>query len=423
MTTNYPTTRIERLLLMLTLVLMPLEDQLPTIGDTSMLFLVFALLAAYVLATRVRALYRIVLHPLFLTAYIFLFFGFLNEFVRPSPGYEELSSSAFMIAGAVLIAALCRDKQALRGGMYAYIGAGIWLAALLFLTSYGALQMATAESYQEANRARNAIVGQIPLELDANKMALYVALGTSAAFALALSSRSLLRRAIFLGVALFCLVATFLPMSRGGIVICLGACSAVVLSFRARRIQALAAAAILGIGILSFVPKVVYSRMEVSTGARTQVYTAAIQSLPQYIAIGVGVNDYWGPWGFDHGFGVTRAGISGVMGAHNIFLQVSLYWGLASLVTLLLLLWQAARCLPKRCGDDALSLCLRGVATGVLLSTLFVHTLYDKHFSLALGLLVGARCWIWPTGTVRPTKQAHENLHRRDLRPAVARAA
>jgi hypothetical protein len=404
MTTSYPTTTVERLLLVATLVLLPLEDHIPTVAGFSLLFLLFALSAAYVAVHRGRALYRVVLHPAFVTAYAFLLVSFLMEFSYPNADYEDLSRIGFMLAGAVIIAALCRDEQAMRGGIYASIAAGVWLSVLLFTTSYGALQSATAISYQEASQTRAQILKDVPLELNANKMALYTALGTAAALSLTLTARSFHKRMLFLGITLFSLVATFLPMSRSGILVVIAACGVVTLTYRAKRAQAMALAVVLGIGIMSLVPGVVFSRMEVSTGARAQVYAAAIRNVPEYWATGVGVSNYWGEWGFEHGFGVTRNGISGVMGTHNIFFQTTIYWGGLSLLALFTVIWQGYHCLPQRSVSDSMALFLKGNAVAVLVSMFFVHTLYDKHFSIALGLLVSASCWLWPAGMAQAVK-------------------
>lgn len=407
-----PTTVVERSLLMALLMLLPLEDNIPVVGGFSILFLVFGVVASYVFLNRFRAMRRILFHPVFLTSYVFLFVSFLMESMHLNPNYGDLFRLGLMIAGAVLIASLCRDKVALRTSIYACIGAGIVLSSFLFLTTYGSLSAATATSYQEASQVREKVLGDVSIggeDINPNKAALYTALGTVAALALMLAARSLLRRALFLGIALFSLVATFLPMSRGGIVTVLVGCGVVMVTHRAHRIRTLAMALVLGIGIASWVPEAVYSRMDISTGGRAQVYEAALEHLSDYLLTGVGFSDFWGTWGEQNGFASHSK--LGITGAHNIFLQITIYWGLLSLLALLALIWQASRCLPGRCGDDALPLCLRGIATGVLLSTLFVQTFYDKHFSLALGLLVGAHCWIWPASAVRSAKRQHSRGH------------
>ena len=102
-------------------------------------------------------------------------------------------------------------------------------------------------------------------------------------------------------------------------------------------------------------------------------------------------------WRAQHRF----TGRTGVVGAHNCFFQVTIYWGLAGFLALLTVIWQAYRYCPKHCGNDTLALSLLGIVVSVGLMLLIVPNLYSKPFSLGLGLLVGARYWIWPTGSCR----------------------
>jgi len=131
--------------------------------------------------------------------------------------------------------------------------------------------------------------------------------------------------------------------------------------------------------------------------ARARIYKASVEYLPEYVLTGVGMANYWGHWGAQHRF----TGRTGVVGAHNCFFQVTIYWGLAGFLALLTVIWQAYRYCPKHCGNDTLALSLLGIVVSVGLMLLIVPNLYSKPFSLGLGLLVGARYWIWPTGSCR----------------------
>jgi hypothetical protein len=122
---------------------------------------------------------------------------------------------------------------------------------------------------------------------------------------------------------------------------------------------------------------------------RARVYTAAIEHLPEYLGSGVGVGNFWGPWGKRSSFGG--------LGAHNGFIQVTIYWGLAGLLALAAVIWQAYRCLPANCGKDVIGLCLAGTAVSLFMMLLITHNLYIKEFSLGLGMLVGAQRWVWST--------------------------
>lgn len=167
--------------------------------------------------------------------------------------------------------------------------------------------------------------------------------------------------------------------------------------------KALMFVCVLGLGIYMLVPNAVWSRMQFSTQvndgkmeARARLYTNAVNRLPEYIVAGVGVGNYWGDWGFKNGFGVRDH----VIGAHNTFIQITIYWGLLGLLAYLVILWCVYRAIPLRCGRDELAVALVGVIVSVGMLLFQSHNFYDKPFALGIGLLVGARQWIWPTGLV-----------------------
>jgi O-antigen ligase len=146
--------------------------------------------------------------------------------------------------------------------------------------------------------------------------------------------------------------------------------------------------------------------------ARARIYTAAVEHFPEYALTGVGVGNFWGAWGRHSNYAYGR----GVLGSHNVFIQVTIYWGLIGLLALIAVVWQAYRCLPRHCGSDTLSLQLLGISVAVLIWALTMHNLYAKEFSLVLGLLVGARRQIWPKGIV------HQATRKPRLpRPTLAR--
>lgn len=162
-------------------------------------------------------------------------------------------------------------------------------------------------------------------------------------------------------------------------------------------------ACVLGLGVYALVPNAVWSRMEFSTQvnngqmeSRAKLYTNALNRLPDYILSGVGAGNYWGDWGTKMGF-APRAHVKG---AHNTFIQIAIYWGIFGLFAYLLILWFVYRAIPSRCGRDELAVAMVGLM--VSLSTLLLqsHNFSDKPFALGMGLLIGARYWIWPTGSV-----------------------
>jgi hypothetical protein len=402
---RYGTTAIDQFLLMATVALLPLQDHLPSIAGFSIMYIIFGVLGGYVLLSRSRALARVWTHPVFLAAYVLLFLGFLVESIHPNSSYVELVRCGYMIAGAVLVASLCRDRKALRACVYGYLVASVWLSVLLLMTSYGALQGTIAVDFEEASQVRAEVFADKILQANLNMMAFICAQGAIVALVLALTASSRIRRCLFLSVALLCLIATFVPMSRSGIVIAIVTSLIVLFTYQGKRMRAMVAALALGIGVLIWVPDVVLSRLQYSTETRGDrmegralVYTASIEHLPEYVVTGVGAGNFWGWWAYSNGFGDDEWGVGG---AHNCFFQVTIYWGLAGLLALIAVIWRAYRCLPKRCGDDTLALCLQGIAFSLLLWMLAMHNFYAKEFSLGLGLLVSARHWIWPKGIVQ----------------------
>jgi hypothetical protein len=329
---------------------------------------------------------------------------------------------AQMLLGGVFVAALSRDLRALRVGMYGYLLAGLWLTVLLFLTTYGVLQGAKATNFEEATMVRSAVFSEQPLEVNLNRMAFFAAQGAVVALGLALTTQSMLWRNIFLGVTAACMVGAFLPLSRSGIIIAIASCAAVTLCYGMaqggahcnRFLKILLLIAALGSCVSILAPDAVLARFKFSTTyesgkteGRAEVYMASLTHLPHYIMSGVGAGNFWGSWGQRSHFYTGDS----VHGAHNGLIQVTIYWGVSSLVVICVLLSLAWRCLPRRCGTEALSLSLLGISVALMLYLMVTHVVSFKGFALGLGLLVGTRYWIWPRGVVS-TRVVRLTTHR-----------
>lgn len=408
------TTPAERFLLLVAMTTLPLEKHLPTVAGMSFSFLIFAVLAAYIIVNRPRALGEIWYHPVFVAAYAFVGVAFLLEFSSPLSRYDEIIRFAQMIGGAVCVAALCRDRSGLAVGLYGYIGAALWVSILLYLTSYGMLtEMGTTSSFQEASNLRTHL--DTGITANKNALAFVCTQGAIVAFALSLSDRFKHFRILLLGIGIFCLVAAFLPMSRGAAVISSVSVATILYVHGVKHGKALILASILGIGIYILVPDAVWSRMAFSTEvgqsgrmeARAHVYTTALNRLPEYIMAGVGAGNYYAWWGLEKGFSSLR----GLIGAHNALLQIAIFWGVLCLFMYLWFIWLVYRSIPLRCGRDELSLALLGVIVSLGMLVMDSHSFYDKWFAFGVGLLVGARQWIWPTGIVSAVEANKCPLH------------
>jgi O-Antigen ligase len=409
-----PATLVERLMLTFSIAILPLENHIPAMGRFSVMFLLFALMGCHVVLNRTKTVARTWLHPVFLTGYGLVLIGVMVESLHIHASYQFLSAVAQMFLGGVVVASLCHDRQALRAALHGYILAGVWLGLFLLVTSYGPLRNAVVSTFQEAGELRKITYENLALRVDLNTMSFYAAQGAAVALALTLNAATRRPRIVYGSFALICLLASFLPFSRGGIAIALASCATVMIVYTATRpsrlTHTLAVAVVMAVGLAYLVPSAILERLqystETSTGGRMEgrafVYSAAVRELPEYGLLGVGAGNFMSDWGEDSAFayvkGATRydLGETHLAATHNCFVQVTLCWGLPGFIALMVVIWQAYRCLPKAHRDDALALCLYGIAVSLLLRSMVVHNLYAKEFSFGLGLLVGTRLWIWP---------------------------
>ena len=401
------TTPAERFLLFTTPILLPLQEHIPTLAGMSVMFLIFAVLGAYVILNRPRTLGRIWCHPVFIAAYAFIGVSVLLEFSSPQSRYVEIFRFGQMITGMVCVATLCRDRSALTAGLYGCIAAALWVSLVLYLTSYGTLQGIQADSFHEASKARAQVFQEKAIEGNVNGLAHACSQGAIIAFALTLSESLKRRRNLLLGITAFCLVASFLPMSRGAAVISLVSFAAILYSYGAKHGKVIIILAILGLGIYMIVPDAVWSRMAFSTESRSGklegrawIYTTALNRLPEYVLAGVGAGNFHEKWGLEKGFAREYGGQVVAYGAHNAFLQIAIYWGTFGLLGFLLIIWAVYRSFPFRSARDSLSLALVGVAISLGLQLTQSHVFSDKWYAIGIGMLIGARQWIWPTGVV-----------------------
>jgi hypothetical protein len=407
------TARIERFFLIAIIVLVSQDRSL--IAGFSLSSVVFFMCGVYVLLRRPRPLARVLSDRLFVTVYILLGLASLIEFFHPAASYSEIFRITQMFVGAIIIASLCRDRSALRAAMHGYLIAGVWLSAQLFLTSFGVLGGATATDFEEASRLRQEVFKDASVYFSSlvSINAAVVALAST------LTARAPHRRYLYLTIAVFCAIAGSLTLSRSAVIMLIGSLATVVFASGVKRGRTIFIVAVTGAAIFMLIPDVVWSRftlqMDTQRGhheARVRLYIAAMENLPDYVMTGVGAGNFWGAWGRQTNFHV---GTQSVSGAHNVFLQVIIYWGLPALLTLIAVVWQAYRCFPRRCGADVLSLQLLGVSVAALIMSFSMHSLYAKDFSLVLGLLVGARCWVWPRGGLQ-TATRKRRLPRPSLR-------
>ncbi len=400
------------------MIILPLENYYPPVAGMTVSFLMFGVLAAYVIVNRPRTLGGIWYHPVFIAAYAFIGVSALLEFSSPLSRYVDIIRFGQMIGGAVCVAVICRDRSALTVGLYGYITTALWVSIVLYSTGFETLQGMDADGFDQSSRLRNQAFGDKPLGAGINGLAFLCAQGAIVAFALSLSDRWKHFRIRLLGAGAFCLIASFLPMSRGVAVVTLVSFATILYAQGFRYGKGLIFAAILGMSVYMVVPDAIWGRMVFSTEtkngkmeSRAQLYATAFDRLPEYIVTGVGAGNFFGKWGLEKGFARSHQGVTIAHGVHNTFLAITIYWGILGVLMFLWIMWHVYRSIPSRCGYDELSLALLGISVAIGLFLFQTHGFYDKPFAFSIGMVVGARQWIWPTGIVSEVMET--NVRRR----------
>jgi hypothetical protein len=393
-----PTTRADRLLLFLTIVLLPLENHFPAVGGASVLFVLFGLLALYLFVRHPQAVVQVLPHRVFVAAYLFLLVSVIGEFSSPSPIYLDIARFAFMIAGSIVVASLCRDELALRGCLYGYMCAAAWMSVVIFSTFFQSTHNATASDYTEASMIRSSVFGNGPVRADLNTMGFVCVQGAVVSYAFGMAKRELKRLITFLGIAVVFTTASLCTMSRSTVIMTLITCGVIVLRLGLKHGKGILIAIVFISAVLWAAPDVTWVRLGAGIQgsasedgrleSRFALYEAAFDHLPEYVLTGVGQGNCLTDWGLKSGF-VDCAWV------HNSFLHVTIFWGLPALLAFILLIYWAYRCIPSSSGRDRLELAVLGIAVSGFLYLFFVHNFYDKLFALALGILAGGDYWIW----------------------------
>ena len=74
-------------------------------------------------------------------------------------------------------------------------------------------------------------------------------------------------------------------------------------------------------------------------------------------------------------------------------------------------MYYAYKCLPKKCGNNPLSLAVLGFAVTTFVGMCVSHGIYAKSYSFTLGILVGTQCWLWPAGETQLLGRCPENVN------------
>ena len=415
---HYATTRVERTALFSIVVLLPLQDYLPTISGLSTLWIMFAILGAYVLLNRPKALARVVRHPVFLAFYLLVLLGLVLESYHSHSDYQSILRLAQMGGGGVLIATVCRDPKAVKALALGVMVAGLWVSVYSLMLAVGVFSGASVVGFSQASALRSQIWVGNELSFNPNGAAAAAAGGAVVATTFLLASPVARYRwllALILGISV---LGAFSTMSRGGIgnlIISLVVVLVVSSGGIGRRGVLLVGLTLL---VVLLVPDVVWERMTFTldpegeaAGARTRVYAAALHYIPEHIWLGVGSGNFWGEWGLQSQFASLRAQDYSVSGSHNSLAQITLLYGLPGLVLFLLVIWRLYRHIPDRSSRWPFErLLIVGLGVSALVHLQVTHGYYNKSFSVVIGLIVGFGTWVWKREREQRPIQAIERL-------------
>lgn len=401
--------KLDRVMLFITVCATPVLDIPPSLGPVSMAWLWYAIVAGYVFARHNTLIPRAATQPIFLAGAFFIITGVLMEAAHPQPSFSDFIRFAQTLIGAGMIALLCQDRKALKTGIVGMILFGVVIAGILLFTKYGRMSHAHVQGYSEATDLRAELFEERGLFSDLNRVGFLCGLGGVGALVLTLGSVGWLGRLFWLGLGTLCFLGSSMTFSRSGMLVGVIAGLVVLGASGKKVIPGLIAASLLAVLLYAFMPPAVLERYKPNANAgsgkqeaREKIYTRVLQTFPQYWLTGVGAGNY-NDWAREVDITLRD---NDPKGAHNSFFQVWIQWGILGVATFTLFIVTTFRALPKGVGKDPLALALLGMGAAMVLRLCFTHNYYVKDFSAIIALLAAARLWIWPDG--RTVTEAEE---------------
>jgi hypothetical protein len=401
----------ERILIFLTVFIVPFENDIPLVGRFSAPFVLFAIMGAYIFVFRLTALRRVISSGPFVLVTLFLLVAALTESFHQDSNFLAIGRTAQTAAGGVLLASLCRDARALRALMWGCILSGTLASWVLIRDGYSLLSSFGASDFISANQARLAFQEAATIEENFNTLSRVAALGAALGLLLALRRGGGRLRMVAITGTVICLIGLFLPMSRGGMIS--GAfLIAIVLYYSPVTLGKKAFVVIaLTVVVMTLVPRVVFQRAQVVTAGRyadtrLMMYTAAVSNFPEYVGTGVGAGNF-SRWGMKAGFPSRERAIW----VHNSFLQVFINWGIIPLFLYGCVFWFAFRTIPKNKNRDIHITGMLVLLVSLIMTLAFSHVLWTKYMAIALGAVVGLSRWARPF-RVRQADWTHLNMKR-----------
>jgi O-antigen ligase len=269
-------------------------------------------------------------------------------------------------------------------------------SCITLLTILGGLGASMYSAYMFFGTGR--AIGRVSLAegstlSDPNFFAVTLLLPLSLSFGGVLSGRTWLRRGLFLVATGVIALAVFLTMSRGA----LAAAAAITIVFLVRlRLNWRLLLPVIAAGVaLLFMPQLFFERMQEAASTRMvgrqDIWQVGIHSLKSYGAFGAGLEN------FQHAFqryaGTSRFSVGDQRNSHNIYLCVSVEFGILGMLFLFLAVRSHLRAFPqptKNILTSAKLVAFEAACWGILIAGFSVDILWRKAFWFVWALSVGA---------------------------------
>jgi O-antigen ligase len=387
------------ILAVLPVLVIPFENQVRIVGFSLAKLTIIPLFLG-VMALSFKDWIRVLRHKVFISAAVFVIVCSIVESFHPQSDWEFIYRTLQMFMFGTLIATVSIDRETFHRLLYAIAVICSLLAVYLVYNFYGIVNMEVS-GFKQAGTLRDKAFEQMSLETGINILGYTVGLGAVVALSYLFSSKTKMWRIFWGGIYVLCAIGSFIPLSRGAFVAFIIG-SLLVLSRNFTKVLnpgAIALFIVIGITVVSLVPEALTERYMVSNSeqevmsnkkeGRVLVYTAALDSLPEYWMFGIGAGNYWNGWAAEHGFGrVTPNGFA-MVGPHNGFIAAWIYFGLPGFLLFCLVCAFAAFACPRSKARPFESGVLLGMLGLGLMWMMFTHSLYLKPFGVILGLIVG----------------------------------
>jgi O-antigen ligase len=269
-------------------------------------------------------------------------------------------------------------------------------SCITLLTILGGLGASMYSAYMFFGTGR--AIGRVSLAegsslSDPNFFAVTLLLPLSLLFGGVLSSRTWLRRGLFLAGTGVIALAVFLTMSRGALAAV--AATAVVFLVRLRLNWRLLLPVVAAGVALLFMPQLFFERLQEAASdrmaRRQDIWQIGIHSLKSYGAFGAGLENF--PYAFEKYVGTSRFYVGHQRSSHNIYLTASVEFGILGPLFLFGAVRSHLRAFPRPSKDILIAaklVAFEAACWGMLIAGFSVDILWRKSFWFAWALSVGA---------------------------------